>query len=93
MNVTDATFAPAFEGAGPEWALEVDVTGSGFEFRAAPVVAQVGEVPVERIVFKLENDGFVGLLRQQPDAGDKLQVGYLDVGLTETNIEFQPLVA
>lgn len=93
MNVTDATFAPAFEGAGPEWALEIDVEGSEFEFRAAPIVAQVGQVRVERIVLKLENDGFTGLLRQHPNAGDKLQVGYLDEGLMETDIEFQPLVA
>lgn len=93
MNVTDATFGPAFEGAGPEWALQVEVEGSGFEFRAASVIAQVGDVPVERIVLKLEGDGFIGLLRDEPSAGDKLQVGYLDTGLVDTDIEYQPLVA
>lgn len=92
MNVTDATFGPAFEGAGAEWELQVEVEGSGFESRAGSVIAQVGDVPVERIVLKLEGDGFMGLLREQPNAGDKLQVGYLDMGLMETDIEFQPLV-
>lgn len=92
MNVTNATFGPAFEGAGAEWELQVQVEGSKFEFRAASVIAQVGNVPVERIVLKLEGDGFIGLLRKQPNAGDKLQVGYLDMGLMETDIEFQPLV-
>ena len=92
MNVTDATFGPAFEGAGAEWELQVEVEGSGFEPRAGSIIARVGDVPVERIVLKLEGDGFMGLLREHPNAGDKLKVGYLDMGLMETDIEFQPLV-
>lgn len=93
MNVTDATFGPAFEGAGAEWKLQVQVEGTGFEHRAAPVVAQVGDVLVEEILVNDGGDGFIGLLREEPNAGDKLQVGYLDTGLVDTDIEYQPLVA
>ena len=93
MEVTDATFRPPFQGAGPGWVLEVEVKGSNFLHRAAPVIAQVGNVLVERIFVKTEGDGFVGLMREFPKNGDKLQVGYLDTGLRSTNIVFHPPIA
>jgi hypothetical protein len=92
MEVTDATFGPPFPGAGPGWVLRIEVKGKSFLHRAAPVVAQVGDVQVERIYVKLAGDGFVGLLRSFPKNGDKLKVGYLDTGLTTTNVVFHPPV-
>lgn len=92
MNVTDATFGPAFEGAGAEWKLQVKVEGSGFEHRAAPVIARVGDVLVEQILVNEDGTGFIGLLRDEPNAGDNLQVGYLDTGVGDTGIGYQPLV-
>ena len=93
MNVTDATFAAPFEGAAPGVVLRVEVEGSDFLHRAAPVIAEVGDVVVENIVVNIEGDGFVGQLRAFPKNGDKLKVGYLDLGLTTTNIVFHPPVA
>lgn len=93
MQVTDATFRAPFAGAGPGWVLEVEVNGSNFLHRASPVVAQVGDVPVERIFVNTEGDGFIGLLRSFPKNGDKLKVGYLDTGLKNTDVVYHPPVA
>jgi hypothetical protein len=92
MEVTDASFGPPFEGAGPGWVLQVDVEGKNIVPLAAPVIAQVGDVLVERIFVKPDGDGFVGLLRTFPKNGDKLKVGYLDIGLTTTNVVYHPPV-
>ena len=93
MEVTDATFRPPFDGAGPEWVLEVEVAGSGFLHRAFPVVARVGDVLVEQIMVDAGGERFVGLLRAFPNNGDRLQVGYLDTGLRDTDVVFQPPIA
>lgn len=89
MQVTNAVFAPPAPGADPTWVLRIDVEGGDFEFRAMPVIASVGDVPVEGIILKLTGDGFVGLLRSFPDVGDELKVGYLDEGLVGTGFTYQ----
>lgn len=93
MDITAATFAAPFEGADPSVKLRVEVQGSNFQHRSAPLIAQVGDVIVENIAMRLESDGFVGQLRQLPKNGDKLKVGYLDTGLVTTNIVYQPRTA
>ncbi len=93
MDITDAIFASPFESADPGVKLRVEVEGSGFIHRAAPLVAQVGDVIVENIVVNLEGDGFVGQLRTFPKNGDKLKVGYLGTPLVTTNIVYHPPVS
>jgi hypothetical protein len=93
MQVTSATFTVPPAGVNPIWVLRLEVEGSGFVQRAAPVVAQVGAVPVECIVLNLGGSGFIGLLRNLPQAADPLKVGYLDTQLSDTGLTYQPPVA
>jgi hypothetical protein len=90
MQIDDAAFHPPFEGADPAYVLRIEVTGSDFEYRAAPVVARVGAVPVEALVVDLEGTGFVGQLRSMPQTGDELEVGYEDGELIKTGLTFDP---
>lgn len=90
MLVTNATFDVPFGGTNPNWKLRIKVEGSEFLHRAAPVIAQVGTVPVEAIIVRLAGDGFMGLLAALPANGDLLSVGYLDTGLLPTDITFDP---
>jgi hypothetical protein len=93
MKIDAVTFHPPFEESEPFWAMRLEATGSEFLIRAAPIVARVGAVPVESIVLNLAGDGFVGLLRDTPRAGDELEVGYADTGLVGTGLTFDPPIA
>jgi len=93
MKITSATFAPPFEGADPSVVLRIEVQGSDFQHRAAPIIALVGDVIVENICVSLGNDGFVGQLREFPKNGDSLKVGYLDTGLATTSVVYNSLVS
>jgi len=90
VQITEATFHGPFEGSDPAFKLRVEVKGSEFLLRAAPIVAQVGNVMVESIVVNMEGDGFGGLLRSLPPARSELKVGYLDTGLTGTGFTYDP---
>lgn len=90
MEITDAIFDTPFDGADPGVKLRIEVQGSNFLIRAAPLVAQVGEVIVENIAMNLDGDGFVGQLREFPESGDELKVGYLGSDLVATSFTYQP---
>lgn len=89
MQITKATFEAPFEESEPIWALRLEVQGTEFIHRAAPIIAQVGDVMVESIVVNLSGDGFVGLIRTVPQAGAELKVGYLDSDLVATGITYE----
>ena len=71
------------------WLIRVSLAGHGFESRAAPVVAEVGEVPVEGLA--VIGGGAIGFLSTVPPAGARLRIGYFDEGLHDTEITFPPL--
>jgi hypothetical protein len=93
MEITDAIFAAPFEGADPGVKLRIEAQGSNFLHRAAPIIAQVGDVIVENIFVSLDGGGFVGQLRTFPKNGDKLKVGYLGAPLVTTNIVYHPPIS
>ncbi|MDX6530203.1 MAG: hypothetical protein QOH41_2493 [Blastocatellia bacterium] len=88
MEITAVTFTPSPVEADPIWVLRVEVKGGEFQHRAAPVVATVGDVPVEAIIVRAAGDGFVGHLRASPPDGAKLKIGYLDTELVETDFTY-----
>jgi hypothetical protein len=67
-----------FDSLGPpsEWAMRVTVVGSGFMSRALPLVAKVGAQELESLVVLVGDVGFEGYLRQRPNEGDRLYIGY-----------------
>ena len=89
MQVTDVKF---YDLADPMWVSRMEVQGVDFVHRAAFVVAQVGDVPVEAIVVKMNGDGFVGHLRTLPPVGAELKVGYADTPLMGTGFTYPPSV-
>lgn len=91
IRVDDAEFEFMAQPPSPQWVMRVTVNGEGFEQRAVPVAARVGEEAVEGIVIDLDRGGFAGYLRREPAAGSQLRVGYLD-DLTDTDIEYEPPV-
>lgn len=88
MEVTKVTYDFPFGGADPTWKLRIKVEGSEILHRAAPFIAQVGNVPVEAIIVRVAGDGFMGLLGAVPADGETLKVGYLDTGLVDTGIAY-----
>jgi len=88
MNVTTAFFEPLEPGAIPGFALRLYVMGSGFEARAASVLARVGNVVVEQIFIAPDGAGFTGLLAQPPNDGDRLFVRYTDEREFSTAVVF-----
>ena len=87
-EVTEAFFETLEEPVGG-WLIRVSVAGDGFESRAVPVVAAVGEVPVEGLA--VIGGGAIGFLSTVPTAGARLRIGYLDEGLHDTEITFPQL--
>jgi hypothetical protein len=69
--------------------IRVSVTGSAFLMRAAPVVAKVGDVAVEGITVVPGGTGIVGFLTERPADGAKLELGYADTGLKETDVTYE----
>jgi hypothetical protein len=79
---------------GPGWRLRVLVAGTNFVERAVPIVARVGDVPVEGISLSGGGRGLIGFLAQTPADGAKLWIGYADSELVETGVAYQtPAVA
>jgi hypothetical protein len=65
-----------------------------FPHRALPLVAKVGSVDVEGISISPGAQGFTGLLRKSPNAGDELVVRFLPEPPIRTGMRFPaPLVA
>jgi hypothetical protein len=86
-TVSHAFFEPLADSEDAGWLVRVALVGEGFVERAAPLVAQVGDVEVEALSSTGET-GAVGFLTEEPPAGARLSVGYLDTGLAETDITY-----
>jgi hypothetical protein len=92
ITVTDAVWEALPEPIeGLDWVVRVELTGSGLEDRALPLVAAVGEVPVEALSGSLLGTTAQGFLSAVPPIGAKLIIGYPDTGLIETDVEFPGL--
>jgi hypothetical protein len=89
MNVESATFELLVEPPVAEWIMRVTAHGSGFEIRALPLCARVGDVPVEGLLEDDDLQGFVGYLRTVPPDGAHLFVGYDPGKLADTGIDYQ----
>jgi hypothetical protein len=87
----EARFAWLAPDAPSGWLLEVVVEGAPGTFlhRAAPVVAYVGELPVELLMVHADGRGFSGRLAMEPPDGARLKVGYLDAGTSDTGIAYR----
>lgn len=86
--VTSVNFELLAEPPIPEWVVRVTVKGSGFEIRAVPVGARVGEIPVEGIMLAADESGFTGYLSAEPPDGSPLLVGFLEGPLTDTGLVY-----
>jgi hypothetical protein len=79
---------PQFE----PWTVRIVIHGEGFDVnRAMPLLASLGEQPVELLVPIISDARIVGvhgLLRTPPQAGDALRIGYLDTPLFATGFAF-----
>lgn len=84
-NVTDAFFE-RLEPGKAGWVVRISVGGDGFVMRASPLVAEVGDVPIEGLI--INGGGAIGFLRAIPPAGAPLRIGYLDLGLNDTGITY-----
>ena len=82
----NVAFFEAVESDDSGWRVRVALGGDGFVDRAAPVIATVGDVPVEAIAVSAESA--TGFLSTVPPPGAPLRVGYLDTGLHDTGITF-----
>jgi hypothetical protein len=86
-DITLAFFDSIEEDGEAGWVVRVSLAGSGFESRAYPLVAEVGDVPVEGLAVRGDG-GAVGFLGTVPAAGASLRIGYVELGLNETDITF-----
>ena len=92
ITVTDAVWEAISEPIeGLDWMVRVELTGSGLEDRAMPLVASVGDVPVEALSGSLLGTTAQGFLSAVPPIGARLVIGYPDTGLIETEVEFPGL--
>ena len=62
IEVSEAVFEPLEEPLG-DMLMRVSIAGSGFAERAMPVVANVGDVPLQRVVVSPGGDGVVHVVR------------------------------
>jgi hypothetical protein len=88
MNVSSAMFEQLEPGSLPGFEIRIYVVGSGFEHRATPVLARVGEVAVEQIFVASDGAGFSGFLAIRPNDGDRLFVRYADAKEFSTSVVF-----
>lgn len=88
MKVDSATFDRLTEPPVPAWIMRVTAKGSGFQLRALPLCARVGDLPVEGVLEDEELTGFVGYLRSLPPDGARLFVGYDPADLKDTGIKY-----
>jgi hypothetical protein len=86
-EVTQAFFE-LLDGSGEAgWRVRVSLAGEGFVSRAAPIVGEVGDVPLEAVTL-VGDGGAVAFLGSVPPTDAPLRIGYLDTGLHETGITF-----
>jgi hypothetical protein len=78
MKIEVVLFEPLEPGDVPGFAVRVHAVGTGFERRASPLFARVGQQPVREIFISPGNKGFSGLLAQAPGPEDRLFVHYMD---------------
>jgi hypothetical protein len=88
-QVTSASFTTLEQAVGPGWRVRVDISGQDFLDRAVPLVAQVGDVPVESLMVMPGGTALVGFLPEEPADGAKLALGYADTGLQDTDVEYE----
>ena len=74
------------------WRVMVRFAGTGFVKAATPLVATVGDLPVEGLMIQGEG-GAMGFLRDIPPIGARLKVGYLDWEIKDTDFAYSPPVA
>jgi hypothetical protein len=72
---------------GQRGGFQILVFAEGLLQRAVPVVARVGDQPVESL--HQSPGGFSGVLERRPSPGDRLHVGYLDIGPLPTQVVFR----
>jgi len=78
MQIKFVLFEPLEPDDAPGFAVRVYVVGTGFERRAPPLLARVGEQPVREIFLSPGGKGFSGFLAQAPGPEDRLFVHYMD---------------
>lgn len=96
MKVTAVFYEDLEFGSVPGFVMRVHGIGTGFRYRAAPLLARVGAQPVQRIFIAPDGGGFSGLLAQPPGAEDRLFVRYMDepeIGLQEDDSVEGPAIA
>jgi hypothetical protein len=88
MNVSTGLFELLEPGSIPGFELRLYAIGSGFERRAAPLLARVGDVVVQQIFIAPDGTGFSGFLAEAPQEGDRLFVRYADEKEFSTDVVF-----
>lgn len=77
----------------PGLTVRVRILGENFEQQAIPIVAQVGQQTVDKIVPIVEGGGVQGFLAETPQINDELRIGYADGPLISTGITYNPVVS
>jgi hypothetical protein len=90
MKVTTVLYEQLEPGAVPGFVMRVHALGTGFQYRAAPLLARVGAQPVQRIFIVPDGGGFSGFLAQTPGAEDRLFVHYMDEPELDTSEDAEP---
>ena len=88
MKVEKGFFETLEPGSVPGFVIRVYVEGENFEHRAVPLLARVGDQPVEELFVAPDGSGFAGFLATTPNDGDRLFVRYADETEFPTNIVF-----
>ena len=88
IDVTNVFYEPLEPTADLPYLMRVYLVGAGFRLRAVPVVAEIGDQPLEGVVYDDTLGGAAGFLRALPPAGAPVKVGYLDIDLKETTFSF-----
>lgn len=91
IDVTNVFYEPLDPTPDLPYVMRVYLVGAGFQLRAVPVVAEIGDQPLEGLVHDDTLGSAAGFLRTLPPAGASLKVGYLDIGLEETTFTFPSL--
>ena len=88
-TVTDASWEKLPEPIDDlDWTIRVELTGTGLIDRALPMVAAVGDVPVEGLSGSMLGDSAQGFLSATPAVGARLIIGFADTGCFETEVAF-----
>jgi hypothetical protein len=90
MKVTTVFYEELQPGAIPGFAFRIHAIGTGFPYRAAPLLARVGAQPVEQIFIAPDGNGFSGFLAEAPGAEDRLFVHYMDEPELDTSEDAEP---